>query len=108
MESMTVGIYAVYDKKAKLSGPIFQARTVDEAKRMIVCSLHETSVLVQFPRDYSLVHVADYDQIDCCVDLVGDKIVCLVADLIPEKFKRFDLTGGAADETPVESQTEKS
>lgn len=106
--NMTVGIYAVYDKKSKLSGPIFQARTVDEAKRMIVCSLHETSVLVQFPRDYSLVHVADYDQIDCAVELVGDKILCSVADLIPEKFKQFDLTGGATDEASVKGSTEKS
>lgn len=106
--SMYVGIYAVYDKKSKLSGPIFQARTVDEAKRMIVCSLHETSVLVQFPRDYSLVHVADYDQIDCCVELVGDKIICSVVDLIPEKFRHFDLTGGAEHETSVEGETKKS
>lgn len=104
--NMTVGIYAVYDKKSKLSGPIFQARTVDEAKRMIVCSLHETSVLVQFPRDYALVHVADYDQIDCCVELIGDKILCSVADLIPEKFRQFDLTGGATDEASSKGASE--
>ena len=106
--NMSVGLYCVYDKKSKLSGPIYQARTVDEAKRMIISSLHETSVLVQFPDDYTLMHVADFGQIDCTVEHVEGHFVCSVRALIPEKFRQFDLTGGASDEKTVKSETEKS
>lgn len=105
---MNVGLYCVYDKKSKLSGPIYQARTVDEAKRMVISSLHETSVLVQFPDDYTLMHVADFDQIDCSLEHVEGHFVCSVRALIPEKFRQFDLTGGAENETSVKGAPEKS
>lgn len=106
--NISVGLYCVYDKKSKLSGPIYQARTVDEAKRMVISSLHETSVLVQFPDDYTLMHVADFDQIDCAVEHVEGHFVCSVRALIPEKFRQFVLTGGASDETQVKGTPAES
>lgn len=104
---MNVGLYVVYDKKSKLAGPVYQAQTVEAAKRMVAASLHETSVLVQFPDDYTLLHVADFDQIDATIEFVDPKFVCHVRSLIPERFRQFDLTGGADDETPSESSSKK-
>lgn len=105
---MNVGLYVVYDKVSKLAGPVFQAQSAENAKRMVMASLHDKSVLVQFPDDYTLIHVADFDQIDVGIMHVEQNFVCSVRSLIPEKFRQFDLTGGADNETPSKSSSEKS
>lgn len=56
-------IYAIYDRVAKESGPLFEAKNDDVAIR--ACATLLKDVLVK--SDYSLVTVGEYNTSDCII-----------------------------------------
>lgn len=88
-------LFSVYDKKASLAGPLFEAQTLDVAKRMIVSSLSSESALVQYPADFSLRVLGEFNRDECVVlpEVDGDIAPFPVAVLIPEHLRQFCLDG---------------
>lgn len=59
---MTMRAYSIRDAKAKVFGPPFYKSTHGEAERALVMLLKdEKSMINQFPEDYDLYHVGEYD-----------------------------------------------
>lgn len=91
-----VGHFSVFDRKAQEYAPIFTAKNSDVARRMIVQSLSGDSLLCQYPGDYTLVHVSDFDtETGALVPLDGAfaREVGHLVDLIPDELKKFAVDG---------------
>lgn len=89
-----VGHFSVFDCKANEHAQIFTAKNSDVARRMIVQSLSGDSLLCQYPGDYSLVHVSDFDtETGEWIPLDGDREVAQLVDLIPDELKKFAVDG---------------
>lgn len=54
-------IYSIFDKKAVSFGPLFISENNDTAKRSVVSSLYDESLLSRFPSDYSLYCLGKFD-----------------------------------------------
>lgn len=102
-------LFSVYDKKASLAGPLFEAQTLDVAKRMIISSLSPESALVQYPADFSIHVIGDFNRDDCVIlaDVEGDTAPFPVAVLIPDHLRQYCLDGtfprGERNETTSQS-----
>lgn len=108
---MIIAHYSIFDKKSKSYLPIFGARTVDEAKRYLAGSIRPNTAFAQFPEDYQLMHIYDFD------DETGDIIdpqkefVCDLIDLVPPAMEKYRVSGKGVfidGETEKESKSEKS
>ena len=91
-----VGHFSVYDRKANEYAPVFTAKNADVARRMIVQSLSGDSLLCQYPGDYTLVHVSDFDtETGNLISLDGSFAheVAQLVDLIPDELKKFAVDG---------------
>lgn len=91
-----VGHFAVYDRKAGQYFPVFSARNSEVARRMIVQSFSKDSVLVQYPADYFLAHLCDFDDESGAILPFNDdfvKSVGEIEDLIPEPLQQYALDG---------------
>lgn len=91
-----VGHFAVFDRKAGQYFPVFSARNPEVARRMIVQSFNKDSVLVQYPSDYFLAHLCNFDDESGEIDDFNDAFVRSVAeieDLIPEPLQQYALDG---------------
>ena len=88
-------LFSVYDKKASLAGPLFEANTLDVAKRMIVSSLSPESALVQYPADFSIHILGEFNRDECVLlaDVDGDTAPFPVAVLIPDHLRQYCLDG---------------
>lgn len=54
-------IYSIFDKKAVSFGSLFISENHDTAKRAVVSSLYDESLLSRFPSDYSLYCLGEFD-----------------------------------------------
>ena len=88
-------LFSVYDKKASLSGPLFEAQNLGVAKRMIISSLSPESALVQYPADFSIRCLGDFDRDKCVIsiDVEDDSVGYPVAVLIPDHLRPYCLDG---------------
>lgn len=88
-------LFSVYDKKADLAGPLFEAQTLDVAKRMITSSLIPDSALVQYPADFSIRCLGDFSRDKCVItlDVADDPVSFPVAVLIPDHLRQYCLDG---------------
>lgn len=87
-------LFSVYDKKANLAGPLFEAQTLDVAKRMIISSLTPESALVQYPADFSVRILGEFNRDECfIVEAEGDTAPFPVAVLIPDHLRQYCLDG---------------
>lgn len=91
-----VGHFAVYDRKAGQYFPVFSARNPEVARRMIVQSFNKDSVLVQYPADYTLIHLSNFDDESGEIIALGGSFIHEVGhivDLIPEPLQQYALDG---------------
>lgn len=91
-----VGHFSVLDRKAMEYAPVFTAKNADVARRLIVQSLSGDSLLCQYPGDYILVHLSDFDNESGELILWDGSFVREVAklvDLIPDGMKKFAIDG---------------
>ena len=87
-------LFSVYDTKANLAGPLFEAQTLDVAKRMIISSLTPESALVQYPADFSVRVLGDFNRDECyIIEAAGDIAPFPVAVLIPDHLRQYCLDG---------------
>ena len=56
-------IFSLFDIKAEVFGPLFEARTLDEAKRLFISVLLQNgdSNANRYPQDHQLYHLGDFD-----------------------------------------------
>lgn len=97
-----VGHFSILDRKGAQFFPVFTAKNVDVARRSVVQSLTPENVLVQYPRDYTLVHVADFnDETGEIIALDGSCVhECgQLVDLIPDTLRQYALDGSFKDLT---------
>lgn len=88
-----VGHFSVLDRKAAEYAPVFTAKNADVARRMIVQSLSGDSLLCQYPGDYKLVHLCDFDTESGEIVLTSVNDVANLVDLIPDELKKFAVDG---------------
>ena len=91
-----VGHFSVFDRKANQYFPVFTAKNSEVARRTLVQSLTPESVLVQYPQDYTLVHLCDFDdESGAIIELEGSFVheVGHLVDLIPEPLQQYALDG---------------
>lgn len=54
-------IYSIFDKKAVSFGPLFISENDDTAKRSVISSLYDESLLSRFPSDYCLYCLGEFN-----------------------------------------------
>lgn len=56
-------LFTIYDKKSNVFGQIFEARTSDEAKRIVIssCLKNPQSLVSVYPQDFDVYEIGDYD-----------------------------------------------
>ena len=94
-----VGHFSVFDKKASSFFPVFTAKNSEVARRSLVQSLTPDSVLVQYPSDYTLIHLSNFDdESGEIIALAGAYVheVGQIVDLIPEPLRQYVLDGSFA------------
>lgn len=59
-------IFSLRDNKAEVFGPLFEARTEDEAKRMFISALLSggDSNLIRYPQDHGLYLIGDFENVN--------------------------------------------
>ncbi|UNI72403.1 MAG: DNA binding protein VP5 [Chaetfec virus UA24_2340] len=111
-------LFSILDTKTKLYGPLFEAETVDGARRVIFQTLlrDDTSNLSMFPDDFTLCSLGDFSH---DTGLLSPSVVtteCVISDISKEvkkyiELKRFEfMKGDSKDDDIVEasSDTESS
>ena len=95
-----VGHFSVLDRKADEYAPVFTAKNEDVARRMVVQSLNADSMLCQYPGDYTLVHLCDFDTETGQIIIVDGSFTheCgNLVELIPHGLTQFALDGSFDD-----------
>lgn len=73
-------IFSLFDIKSQTYGPMFEARTADEAKRILATAIGSgrDPVLVEYTEDFNLVCVcpAKFDTCSELVDSFNPDVVC--------------------------------
>lgn len=73
-------LYAIFDLKAEVCGPLFEARRDEQAVRTFTRLLQDPqSEVSRAPADYRLLHIGTYDREALSQPLVGlnlPKVVC--------------------------------
>lgn len=70
-------IFSLRDNKAEVFGPLFEARTEDEAKRMLISALLSggESNLSRYPQDHSLYLLGDFDNVNGILDVIPQNMI---------------------------------
>lgn len=91
-----VGHFSVFDKKSASYFPVFTAKNAEVARRSLVQSLTPDSVLVQYPQDYILIHLSNFDDESGEIIALDGSFVHeagQLVDLIPEPLQQYALDG---------------
>lgn len=98
-------IFSLFDIKSQTYGPMIEARTVDEAKRILATAIAcgKDAILSTYTEDFNLVCVRE--EFDTCSDLIsflGSQVVCSAIECKKLAFsvKSIDLIEN--DSTAVE------
>lgn len=107
---MVIPNYSVFDKKSKSFLPLFGARTDDEAKRYLAGAIRPATAFAQFPEDYQLMAIMEFD--DETGDVVSScvRFVCDLIELVPPSMEKYRLSGKGVfidGETEKESKSEE-
>lgn len=70
-ESKYVELFTIYDKVARESGPIYQAKSEDVAARQMISLLKKTD----WPDDYVLYKLGRFDTHEMKFDIIEPKMV---------------------------------
>jgi len=79
-------LYSIFDKKSITHSAPFTAKSDGDASRMVIMSMKEgRSSLAQFPEDYDLMRVADFDEESGMfqADFLRPKLVASLLALVP-------------------------
>lgn len=100
-----MNVYSIYDKKARKYDSLMLFDNDNLAKRAIISSLSNQSLLVLYPSDYSLSRVAIFNVTSGSFDC-DDVLSFDVVDLIPDKFKQFVLDGSFTNRSGAAGESE--
>lgn len=96
-------VYSVYDMKAGTYTPPFLARTSAEACRIIANTVRSVeTMLAQYPADFQLVRVADWDEMTGTITPVPLEVIGVVATICEDVFGR--VVPKVVDEAPSEEK----
>lgn len=85
-------LYSIYDKKAKKFDNVMVFPSDEVAKRSLVASLNNQSLLVLYPSDYQLVLLGDFNDHTGAIG-TDDVRNFDIIEMIPEKLKQYCLDG---------------
>lgn len=87
-----MNVYSIYDKKACKFDSLMLFDNDELAKRALITSFNQQSLLVLYPSDYRLSRVAVFNVASGAFDC-DDVCSFDVVDLIPDKLKSYALDG---------------
>lgn len=70
-------IFSLFDIKAEVFGPLFEARTFDEAKRLFISVLLNdgSSNVNRYPQDHQLYSLGDFDNVTGVLDVTSPNMI---------------------------------
>lgn len=100
-----MNVYSIYDKKARKYDSLMLFDNDELAKRAIVASLNQQSLLVLYPSDYSLSRVAIFNVSSGSFDC--DNVCSFdVVDLIPQHLKQYAIDGSFTNRSSGAGESE--
>lgn len=79
---MILNVFTIYDVKAAVYAAPFFAPTVGVAKRLCLQSMSADTTWAQFPDDFTLFHLGEFDDQSARFDPINPLPVCQLGELL--------------------------